>query len=126
MKRLLVLLAALCLLLASCANSGGTRIPTIDELQKNLDRAGYAVILTEDSSGTRLSAAKGAEFIEFCRPSDGGAEAVAAQFETLHPDYDRLISMENDARHGTFALCATDAAMDDAGIRIVDVKVKID
>ncbi len=134
MKRILPLLLAVLLLLSGCAQSGtdtGTYYPTFDEMVKNLNDRGYTVTTIEfakdsDTPGKYISAFKGEDFIDFYWLDR--AEDVAACEESLRArsyltPYGRLISISGDAKHGNLAFCATSRAMEDAGIRLVEVKV---
>lgn len=129
-----LLLCCLCLAAAACGeNSGGTYYPDSAEMEKNLQNAGYVVDVTEelgeDWPGTRLTAAKGSDFIKFYWLDDGGVvEDVTNALENEQDGYDKIVSIQEDAQFGSLVCCGTAAAMDDAGICIVHVKtdVKVD
>lgn len=133
MKKLIVsiLILACILVLAACSkNENGTYYPDSSEMQENLQNKNYEVnvqaIRNEDYSGTHLIAKNGDEYIEFYWLNDSnGITSIERKMEIKYPNYNKLVSMENDSQFGTFLFCSSEKAMNDAGIVIVDVKTNI-
>ena len=99
-------------------------------MQENLQNKNYEVnvqaIRNEDYSGTHLIAKNGDEYIEFYWLNDSnGITSIERKMEIKYPNYNKLVSMENDSQFGTFLFCSSEKAMNDAGIVIVDVKTNI-
>lgn len=105
----------------------GTYYPNAAEMRKNLESAGYTVQTEEldsDNPGTHLCAENGEDYMEFYwleQLADVGK--ISAELEKRHPDYNKLVSAEQDEKFGSFVFCGTNAAIDAAGIRIVQMKV---
>lgn len=135
MKRIFVSLFAsilLVLTLAVCAcgdDKGGTYYPTYDEMQTSLENGGYTVTVTfdlEDKSETHLSAAKDNEYIEFYWLDDAAdCDYFYNLLEAIHTDYNSLVKIGNDEKFGNIVYCGTENAVNAAGIKVVDVKVKV-
>ena len=132
MKKLIVsALIFVCVLgLIACGRNGeGTYYPNCSEMQENLQSKNYEVnvqtIQNDDYSGTHLTAIKGDEYIEFYWLDESNEmSSIEQQLEKKYPHYNKLVSMKNDSQFGTFIFCSSEKAADDAGIVIVDVKVK--
>lgn len=132
MKKLIIsALIFVCVLgLTACGRNGeGTYYPNSSEMQENLQSKNYKVnvqiIQNDDYSGTHLTAKKSDEYIEFYWLDESNEmSSIEQQLEEKYPNYNKLVSMENDSQFGTFIFCSSEKATDDAGIVIVDVKVK--
>lgn len=135
MKRILLLLTVFALLaLTGCTRSdSGTYYPSFEEMVKNLNDKGYTVstiVFDKDSDtpGKYLSAFKDDDFIDFYwldRAEDVAACEASLRHRSTIPPYDRLISVSGDAKHGNLTFCATNQAMQDAGIRLDEAKVDV-
>ncbi len=135
MKRLASVVVAiatlvLCLVLSACGDdTNGTYYPKNTEMQSNLENNGYSVSVTTDldeKNGTYLAAAKDNEYIEFYWLDN--ADACDYFYDLLkekYHDYNSLIKIENDEKFGNIVYCGTENAINDAGIKVVDVKVKV-
>lgn len=123
------ILLALTLTLCACSDKGGTYYPDDSEMKTNLENGGYTVTVTfnsADISGTRLSATKGNDYIEFYWLDDAAdCEYFYNLLEETHADYNSLVIIENDEKFGNIVYCGTENAVNAAGIRVVDVIVKI-
>lgn len=123
------ILLALTLTLCACSDKGGTYYPDDSEMKTNLENGGYTVTVTfnsADKSGTHLSATKGNDYIEFYWLDDAAdCEYFYNLLEETHADYNSLIKIENDEKFGNIVYCGTENAVNAAGIRVVDVKVKV-
>lgn len=127
-KSFILNIVVICLLLASCGKGRQeTYYPSSSEMQHNLQSKGYQVsIQNEEGIGTHLIASKGDDFIEFYWLTAGEQiPSLEAELESKYPHSSKLVSMENDRKFGTFVFCSSEAAMEDAGILIIDVQVKI-
>lgn len=138
MKRIKKLVAVIIclsvLFLTACGgDEKGTYYPNAEEMQKNLEEEGYAVVVSNDFhieyTGTYLYAKKAQEYIVFYWLNE--AEAVGEFLEVIDNSdakgkYDKIVSLENDSKFGNIVFHGTSDAIDDAGIKIVDVKVKVD
>ena len=128
-KKIIVLIITIVgMFLVACGNGQGTYFPDSSEMQANLEKKKYEVeietIQNDDYSGTCLTAEKKDEYIEFYWLDDGSSiTELAQELEDKYPDYNRLVSMEQDSKFGTFIFCSSEKAFDDSGIVIVEVKV---
>ena len=122
----LFIISILCFALTACSlkDEGGTYYPSDSEMKTNLENAGYTVTVEEKQAGTYLSAVKGDDYIEFYwLKQTEYVESIGYDLRGKHTDYDKLVSMKNDAKFGTLVFCGTSPAVDASGINIVEVKV---
>jgi hypothetical protein len=130
-KIIILLISVIGILLTACGGDGqDTYYPSCSQMQENLQNKYYQVnvqtIQNDLYSGTCLTAKKGDEYIEFYwLDSCNTITSIEQDLITKYPNYNKLISMENDSKFGTFIFCSSEKAMNDAGIVIVDVKVKV-
>ncbi|MCH5163201.1 MAG: hypothetical protein J1G38_06910 [Clostridiales bacterium] len=128
---LICLLVVICLCFAACTDKDtGTVIPTSNEMQINLEEAGYAVTLSNELgggySGTHLTAKKENEYIEFYWLDDAEAcDYFYNLLDGLYPNSNKLVEMENDGKFGNIVFCGSELAMNASGIKIVEIKVKV-
>lgn len=133
MKRISVLfvfIVAAILFVACSNNRNGTYYPNIEEMQSNLAKEGYQVqvksIQTDEYSGTYLIAENNDDYMEFYWLDEiKSLSSLETELKEKYPDYEKLVCLENDSEYGSLIFCSTEKAMNNAGIRIVDVKVKI-
>ncbi|MCM1439151.1 MAG: hypothetical protein NC131_08095 [Roseburia sp.] len=135
MKKIFVSLFASILLvltftLCACGDDkGGTYYPTYDEIQTNLENGGYTVTVTfdlEDKGEIHLSATKDKEYIEFYWLDNAvDCDYFYNLLEAIHTDYNSIVKIENDEKFGNIVYCGTENAVHAAGIKVVDVKVKV-
>lgn len=135
MKKIFVSLFASILLiftLTLCAcgdDKSGTYYPTNEEMKANLENGGYNVAVTidlGDKNGTHLSATKENEYIEFYWLDNAAdCDYFYKVLEEFYPDCHSLVQIENDAKFGNIVYCGTEDAVNVAGIKIVNVKVKV-
>ncbi len=132
-KKLLVLILCLsALFLTACGKDGqGTYYPDVEEIENNLREEGYTVTINDninaEYTGTELFAQKDDEFIVFYWLDE--AEAVddcANLIENSGYRYNKFVTLEDDSEFGNIVFCGTNKAVEDAGIVIVDVTVKVD
>lgn len=125
--------------LSACGDKGGTYYPSDSEMKTNLEKAGYVVTLYQDltdnngnkHAGTHLFASKSREneneeYLYFYRFDN--ASSCDYYYKAMEKDcenYNSLVKIENDEKFGNIVYCGTKKAIDDAGIKIVDVKVKV-
>lgn len=120
------------LLITGCSKDkeNGTYYPNASEMQENLEKSNYAVSVAYNSDdnyiGTHLYAEKDNEYIEFYWLNDSKfIDVISEELETKYSNYDKFVSIKDDSKFGTLIFCGTESAVKDAGIKIVDVKVKI-
>lgn len=127
---LLGLLFVITFALSACGDkTNGTYYPTFDEMKNNLENSGYMVnTLTgiDNDIVTTLSANKENNHIVFYWLKNASdCQHYYDNCQELHPDWEVLISIENDEKFGNIVYCGTEQAINDAGITIVDVKIKV-
>jgi predicted small lipoprotein YifL len=133
---LLGLLFVLTFTLSACGNKGETYYPTNEEMKTNLEKSGYAVTLEQDLMdddgnrhyGTLISANKDSEgeYLHFYRFDNAtSCEYYYNYLEQNFEKYNSLVKIENDEEFGNLVYCGTAQAIKDAGITVVDVKVKV-
>lgn len=128
---LLCLLFVLTFALSGCGDEDGTYYPDYLEMKANLEKCDYTVEISgneyEHCGYTYLYAYdQNNEYIKFYWFD--GASAVQHFEEILeneNSNYDKLVSIQNDEIYGNLAFCGTENAVNAAGIKIVDVKVKV-
>ncbi len=134
MKKIFVSLFAsilfvITLTLCACGDKSGTYYPTNEEMKTNLENCGYTVtVITDlgDKNGTHLSALKDNEYIEFYwLDNTADCDYFYNLLEETHTNYNSLVQIENDEKFGNIVYCGTEQAIKDAGIKVVDVKVKV-
>lgn len=108
----------------------GTYYPNALEMQKNLEKLGYAVLVENNSDdnyiGTHLYATKNNEYIEFYWLDNSKfIDNISEKLETKYSNYEKFVSIKDDSKFGTLIFCGTELAVDDSGVKIVDVKVKV-
>jgi predicted small lipoprotein YifL len=133
---LLGLLFILIFTLSACGDKGETYYPTNEELKTNLEKNGYVVTLEQDFTdndgnrhyGTLISTnndSKG-EYLYFYRFENAtSCEYYYSLLGQTCKDYNSLVKLENDEKFGNLVYCGTTQAIKDAGITVVDVKVKV-
>lgn len=128
---LLGILFVLTFALSACDNKNRTYYPDYSEMKSNLEKCDYTVEISgnvyEHCGYTYLYAYnQNNEYIKFYWFD--GASAVQHFKELLeneNSDYNKLVGIQNDEKYGNLAFCGTEKAIDDAGIIIVEVKVKV-
>lgn len=145
MKRIFVSLFAGILLvftLIFCAcggDKGGTYYPNNSEMKANLESNGYVVTISQDLSdnegnphaGTLLYASKSSEneqeeYLYFYRFDHADScDYYYTAMERECENYHSLVKIENDGQFGNIVYCGTENAVNAAGIKVVDVKVKV-
>ena len=131
-KKLLVLIFCLsALFLTACGKDGrGTYYPDLEEMENNLKEEGYTVTINDDIhaeyTGTELFAQKGDEFIVFYWLDETEAvKKITNLIENGGYKYNKFVTLEDDSEFGNIVFCGTNKAVEDAGIVIVDVTVKV-
>lgn len=132
MKKGVIILSVLAagIMMTACGSSDGTYYPGKREMLSNLEDKGYAVNMKTTQrngySGIYLEAEKGDEYIDFYW-LDVGSNVVSLEsdLKEKHTNYAKLVGLEDDSKYGSLAFCSSAKAMDDAGIEIVDVSVKV-
>lgn len=136
---LLGLLFALTFALSACEDKNGTYYPDNSEMKTNLEKNGYVVTISQDLSddegnhhaGTLLFARKSREneqeeYLYFYRFDDADScDYYYTAMESECKNYNSLVKIANDEKFGNIVYCGTRQAIDDAGIVVVDVKVKV-
>lgn len=127
---LLGLLFVITFALSACGDKpNGTYYPTFNEMKNNLENSGYIVNTLTDIDNdmvTTLSAGKENNYIVFYWLKNASdCQRYYNNCQELHPDWEVLISIEDDEKFGNIVYCGTEQAIKDAGIIIVDVKVKV-
>lgn len=124
--------------LSGCVDKGGTYYPTNEEMKTDLENNGYTVEVYDDINhheffvefssiinGTSVKAVKGNDYIYFFRPTDSWrCDTVYDTLKENCKNYNSLVKIENDEKFGNIVYCGTKQAIKDAGITVVDVKVK--
>jgi predicted small lipoprotein YifL len=133
---LLGMLFILTFALSACSDKGGTYYPSNEEMKTNLEKNGYVVTLEQDltdsdgkrHNGTLISANKDSEsnYLYFYRFDNAtSCEYFYNYLEQNCENYNSLVKIENDENYGNLVYCGTSQAIKDAGITVVDVKVKV-
>jgi predicted small lipoprotein YifL len=133
---LLEMLFILTFALTACGDNGGTYYPTNEEMKTNLEKSGYVVTLEQDltdsngnrHNGTLISANKDSagEYLHFYRFDNAtSCEYYYNYLEQNCKEYNSLVKIEDDENFGNLVYCGTAQAIKDAGITVVDVKVKV-
>jgi hypothetical protein len=126
---ILSVLAAVSMMTA-CGSGEGTYYPGKREMLSNLEDKGYEVDMKTTQkngySGIYLEAEKGDEYIDFYW-LDVGSNVVSLEtdLKEKHTNYAKLVGVEDDSKYGSLVFCSSANAMDDAGIEMVDVSVKV-
>lgn len=132
---LVCLMAILTITLTACGDDkNGTYYPTVNEMSANLKKNGY---LTQFAVGERnsegqgyvvdsLNATKGDDYIYFYWIEDAThCKVYYDKLKELHPDSPHFVLIENDEKFGNIVYCGTENAINAAGIKVVEVKVKV-
>lgn len=140
MKKILItilacLMAILTLTLTACGDDkNGTYYPTINEMSANLEKNGY---LTQYAVGERnsegrgyavdsLNATNGDDYICFYWIEDAtNCQVYYDKLKELYPDSSHFVLIENDEKFGNIVYCGTENAINAAGIKVAEVKVKV-
>ena len=132
------ILIVLTFALSACDDDkNGTYYPKNEEMKTNLESNGYVVTLYQDLSdsdgnrhyGTLLFASKEREnepkeYLWFYRfDSATSCEYYYNSLEQNCENYNSLVQIENDEKFGNIVYCGTENAINDAGIKVVKVKV---
>ena len=145
MKKMFVSLLASILLILTFALSAcgddknGTYYPTNEEMKTNLENNGYVVTLYQDLSdndgnrhyGTLIFASKEREgeereYLYFYRFDNAtSCEYYYNALEQSCENYNSLVIIENDDKFSNIVYCGTENAINAAGIKVVEVKVKV-
>lgn len=134
-KGLFVILSACmsCIMLTACGdNKNGTYYPDDEEMQTNLEKAQYTMTISDrvdeegKFTGCHLSAHNSdGDYIEFYWLDDEQAvDVVSETLESEHSDSEKFVSIKNDKKFGSIVFCATESAVNDAGIRIVEAETE--
>ncbi|MDE5946750.1 MAG: hypothetical protein K2G63_05575 [Oscillospiraceae bacterium] len=119
-----------CLMLTGCGDGkNGTYYPDDDEMMTNLENAQYSIKVSnrvdEDGkfTGSHLSAQReNGDYIEFYWLDDEQAvDVIGEKLESKYSDSYKFVSIKNDKKFGSIVFCATESAVNDAGIKIVEV-----
>ncbi len=128
----ILLFGIVALVLTGCGNDeeNGTYYPSCSEMQTNLEKSDYDVSvenISEDNyAGTHLYATKNNEYIDFYWLDDSKMiDEISGELERKHTNYDKFVSINDDSECGTLVFCGTELAVEDAGVKIVDVKVRV-
>lgn len=125
--------------LTACDDKNGTYYPDNSEMKTNLENNGYVVTIYQDLSdnegnqhaGTLLFASKSREneqeeYLYFYRFDNANScDYYYTAMESECKNYNSLVQIKNDEKFGNIVYCGTNKAIDDAGIIMVDVKVKV-
>lgn len=145
MKKALILFVASILLVLAFAvsacsdDNGGTYYPTNEEMKNNLEEKEYTVEVYENINyhkffiaisayydGTLIEAVKGDDYIYLFRLNNyEQCDAVYAILEANCTNYNSLVKIENDEKFGNIVYCGTANAISAAGIKVVNVDVKV-
>lgn len=122
------MLALLTVALTACGvDNNGTYYPKSSEMKTNLEKSGYTVTVSTDlgdKNGTYLSATNSNDYIYFYwLDNNEDCEYFYDLLEENYPDYNSLVKIENDKKFGNIVYCGTKNAIDNAGIKVVDVKI---
>ena len=124
---LVCLLAVLVITLTACGDKDSEAYSNPENMKTNLERNGYTVSVSTDlgdKEGTHLSAKKDDEYIEIYwleNPVDG--DYFYNKVKNDYPNYTALAEIVNDETYGTLVYCGTVAAVKDAGIKTIVIKV---
>lgn len=140
MKKILItilacLMVILTLTLTACGDDkNGTYYPTINEMSVNLEKNGY---LTQYAVGERnlegrgyvvdsLNATNGDDYICFYWIENAtNCQVYYDKLKELYPDSSHFVLIENDEKFGNIVYCGTENAINAAGIKVAEVKVKV-
>lgn len=127
---LLGLIFVLTFALSACGNDKDeTYYPSFNEMKNNLECSGYNIdTLTgiDNDIVTTLSAYKENDYIVFYWIKNASdCQHYYNRCRELHSDCEVLVSIENDEKFGNIVYCGTENAVNTAGIKVVDVKVKV-
>lgn len=109
----------------------GTYYPDNSEMKTNLETRGYDVTISTDlfgvnAGGISLSATKDGDYIYFFWLNDGVDCAYVYEYlEYYCENYNSLVKITNDEQFGNIVYCGTESAVNDAGIKVVNVKVDV-
>ena len=135
MKKYIVLfiVCMLCFSLTACGNSESEGyFPDAEEMQSNLETAGYDVTISQNSDYKHLSASKNYQYIEFywvgkfsLWQNPWADENLVIfdiwdELENEHNNYDIFYTLENSIRYGNIVVCGTKSAVSAAGIQMPD------
>jgi len=121
-----LLLVSAFVLTACGGDNDGTYYPTNEEIEENLSNAGYVTLFHDSQTGYGGYGQKNDEYIYFCRPkTESDCEYYYNLYKDNCKDYDVLVKIENDKKYGNVVYCATNNALNDAGIKVVNVEVKV-
>lgn len=114
----------------STDKENGTYYPNASEMQNNLEQLGYVISVENNSDdnyvGTHLYAEKSNEYIEFYWLDDSGfLDEISKDLKIKYNNNEKFVSIKDDNEFGTLIFCGTELAVEDSGIKIVDVKVKV-
>lgn len=145
MRRTFAIVCSICIMLilfsltACSEDNSGTHYPTNNEMKSNLEKNGYVVTIYNDLSdnngnhhgGTMLFASKSREnekdeYLYFYRFENANScDFYYNSLEQNCENYNSLVKIENDEKFGNIVYCGTENAISAAGIKIVNVEVKI-
>ena len=124
-----LVIVALAIVFGNKAKENGTYYPNSSEMKKNLEKLDYSVLVENNPDnnyvGTRLYAIKNDEYIEFYWLDDSNSiDKVSEKLKTKYNNPEKFVTLKDDSKFGNLILCGTKLAVEDSGIKIVDVKVK--
>ena len=140
MKKVLASLVASILLIfvfviSACEDDkNGTYYPTLEEMRINLENNGF---LTNIAVGERnsegsgyvvdsVSASKGEDYIIFYWIENSAhCEVYYNKLIELHPDCSNFVLIVNDEKFGNIVYSGTANAISAAGIKVVNIDVKV-
>lgn len=139
MKKGILIFVTIAIVFTLCACGGeknGTYYPNFEEMKSKLNESGYTLSTSSPDlpgdisdvryTGSYLSATKGEEYIIFYWLNEADAvDHFAKRIEESGVSYNKFITLKNDEKFGSLICCGTEKAIEDAGIRIVDVKVNV-
>lgn len=135
MRKFILIFTIFCIVasfIVGCSNDNknGSYYPSCSEMQKNLVELNYEVSVENFSDdncfGTHLYATNNNEYIDFYWLDDDiSVDEISEELERKHTNYDKFVSIKDDSEFGNRIFCGTELAIDDAGVEIVDVKVKV-
>ncbi len=136
-----ILITVFAFALSACTNKeSGTYYPSSEEMKVNLENNGYFVEVYKDvywfnseageptkyeSKALRARNETG-EYIQFYWiETQEASNYYFNRLEETYQDSELLVKIKNDEKFGSIAYCGTSAAVNDAGIRVVKVNVKV-
>ena len=135
MKKYIVLFIVCVLFfsLTACGNSESEGyFPEAEEMQSNLENAGYDVTIAYNSDYKHLSASKDYQYIEFYwvgkfslwqNPWADENMVIFDIWDELENEYnncDIFYTLENSIKYGNIVVCGTNSAVSAAGIQMPD------